>query len=99
MRESPALKLIELLEQRGANTAYFDPLVARIPMTREHAELAGRESAAWRHDLAADYDATLIVTDHDGVDYAAMLHYSPLLVDTRNACRKVGIKSDQIVLA
>lgn len=99
MRESPALKLIELLEARGAQTHYFDPFVPRIPMTREHAELAGRESVAWREDLAAEYHATLIVTDHDGVDYGALLRHAPVLVDTRNACRRADIQSDRIIHA
>lgn len=99
MRESPALKLIELLEARGAVITYFDPFVPKIPMTREHAELAGRESVTWREDLTADYDATLVVTDHDGVDYAAMVSHAPVLVDTRNACRKAGVVSDDIILA
>lgn len=99
MRESPALKLIELLEARGSKIEYFDPYVPKIPMTREHAELAGRESVIWREDLTAGYDATLIVTDHDGVDYAAMVAHAPLLVDTRNACRKSGVLDTSIVLA
>lgn len=99
MRESPALKLIELLEERGSKIDYFDPFVPKIPMTREHAELAGRKSVIWREDLTADYDATLIVTDHDGVDYAAMVEHAPLLVDTRNACRKSGVMDASIVLA
>jgi UDP-N-acetyl-D-glucosamine dehydrogenase len=99
MRESPALKLIELFEQRGAVTEYYDPFVPKIPMTREHAELAGRTSVAWREDLTADYHATLIVTDHDGVDYAAMAAHAPLLVDTRNACRKAGVDDPRVVLA
>jgi UDP-N-acetyl-D-glucosamine dehydrogenase len=99
MRESPALKLIELLEERGSKIDYFDPFVPKIPMTREHAELAGRKSVIWREDLTADYDATLIVTDHDGVDYAAMVAHAPLLVDTRNACRKSGVLDASIVLA
>lgn len=99
MRESPALKLIELLEERGSKIDYFDPFVPKIPMTREYAELAGRKSVIWREDLTADYDATLIVTDHDGVDYAAMVEHAPLLVDTRNACRKSGVLDASIVLA
>jgi UDP-N-acetyl-D-glucosamine dehydrogenase len=99
MRESPALKIIELLEKRGAQTSYFDPNVPKIPMTREHANLSGRRSVEWKEDLTADYDATLIVTDHDGVDYAAMLHHASVLVDTRNALRKAGVESSRIILA
>lgn len=99
MRESPALKLIELLEERGAKIDYFDPFVPKIPMTREHAALANRESVTWHDTLTADYNATLIVTDHDGVDYAAMVAHAPLVVDTRNACRKAGVVDASIVYA
>ncbi|WP_425046031.1 nucleotide sugar dehydrogenase [Primorskyibacter sp. S87] len=99
MRESPALKIIEILEARGAEVAFFDPHVPLIPATREHQALAGRESLHWRKDLAADFDATLIVTDHDEVDYAGLLEHAPLVVDTRNACRKHGAGGDNLVLA
>lgn len=99
MRESPALKLIELLEARGAVTSYYDPFVPCIPMTREHAEIAGRESVVWHEALTADYDATLIITDHDGVDYASMVEHAPLIVDTRNACRKAGVTDPSVVMA
>ena len=99
MRESPALKIIELLEERHANVVYYDPLVPCIPVTREHAGLAGRRSVEWRAELAADYDATLIVTDHDDVDYAAIVAHAPLVVDTRNACRKAGLADPSIILA
>ena len=44
MRESPSLVLTELLEAEGAEVAYHDPFVPIIPRTREHDELAGRES-------------------------------------------------------
>ena len=50
IRESPALRLIELLEARSACVDYHDPHVAVIPMTREHADLAGRESIVWNVD-------------------------------------------------
>ena len=47
-RESPAMRLIELIEARGAAADFFDPLVGMIPMTRNHKELAGRRSIEWR---------------------------------------------------
>jgi UDP-N-acetyl-D-glucosamine dehydrogenase len=96
MRESPALKIIELLERRGARVAYFDPFVPVIPQTREHAALAGWKSVAWRADVAVDYDAVLIVTDHDTVDYAALAAHAPFVVDTRNACRKAGVTAGRV---
>jgi len=99
MRESPALKLIELLEARGAKTEYYDPYVPLVPNTREHPALAGRRSVAWAESLSLVYDATLIVTDHDNVDYRAILEHAPLVVDTRNACRRAGVNSPKLVLA
>ena len=86
-RESPALRIIELLEARGARTAYHDPFVPVIPPTREHARLAGRRSISLEPPALAEFDAGLIVTDHDGVDYAALVHALPLMVDTRNVTR------------
>lgn len=99
MRESPALKLIELLEERGATVEFYDPFVPLIPSTREHALLSGRKSVAWSTGMAASYDAALIVTDHDGVDYHAILDHAPLVIDTRNACRRAGAEGSNLVMA
>lgn len=98
MRESPALEIIELLERRGSCVAYFDPLVPAIPRTREHPQLEGRKSLAWADDIATDFDAVLIVTDHDGIDYASLVRSAPLVVDSRNACRAAKVWSHNIVL-
>ena len=99
MRESPALRLIELLEARGARTEYYDPFVPMIPKTRKHPTLTGRQSLPWREDLAAGFDVVLIVTDHTGVDYARLVEHAPLVIDTRNAVRRAGLDSDKVVLA
>lgn len=99
MRESPALRLIEMLVARGVETDFYDPMVNTIPMTREHPTLAGRRSVEWSDELTAHYDAALIVTDHDNVDYHAVLRHAPLVVDTRNACRKAGAEGENLVLA
>jgi len=98
-RESPALSIIELLEERGATVDYYDPYVAEIPVTREHAPLAGRRSVTWDPETLGSYDATLICTDHDAVDYATLVAYSRLIVDTRNATRKVTAQRGKIVKA
>jgi UDP-N-acetyl-D-glucosamine dehydrogenase len=99
MRESPALKIIEILERRGAEVAFYDPFVPTIPTTRDHASFAGRESEAWHLELGGKHDAVLIVTDHDRVDYAALVEYAALVVDTRNACRRAGVFSNKVILA
>lgn len=84
IRESPALRIIGLLEERGATVDYHDPYVPVIPNTREHPELAGRASVPLE-GLDA-YDGVLICTDHSNVDYRAVLDHAPIVVDTRNAC-------------
>jgi UDP-N-acetyl-D-glucosamine dehydrogenase len=99
MRESPSLKLIELIEARGAHVEYFDPYIPVIPMTREHAELAGRRSVALDAKALASYDAVLIATDHDNVDYKLVVDNAKVVVDTRNACAKAGIPEGRVVKA
>lgn len=98
VRESPAFKLIELLESHGATVDFHDPFVPVIPPTREHAALAGRESVALDDDMLGSYDAGLICTDHSSVDYAAIVKAMDLVVDTRNATKSVGDRSN-VVLA
>jgi UDP-N-acetyl-D-glucosamine dehydrogenase len=99
IRESPALKLTSLLEARGAKVSFHDPYIEVIQTGREHAELSGRRSVAWEDVLAGGHDVALIVTDHDAIDYAALVAASPLVIDTRNATRSVGEHRERIVLA
>ena len=99
MRESPSLKLIEKLEAMGASVDFHDPYFPTIPMSREHAELAGRTSVAWDLDAISAYDAVLIATDHDGVDYKGLAASARLVIDTRNACARSGADMSSVVLA
>jgi UDP-N-acetyl-D-glucosamine dehydrogenase len=100
LRESPALVIMQDLETRGASVEYFDPWIPEIPVTRAHAGLAGRGSIEWDPQrFAATFDAALIVTDHDAIDYAGLVKSVDLVVDTRNATRNVREGRDRIVLA
>ena len=99
LRESPTLKIMELLEARGASIAYHDPFVPEIPRSREHAEFAGRRSVALGPETARGVDAALICTDHDGIDYRGLVEHCPLVVDTRNACARAGIRAGNVVKA
>ena len=47
----------------------------------------------------ASYDAVLIATDHDGIDYAAIIDHAQIVIDTRNACARAGLASPKIVKA
>jgi UDP-N-acetyl-D-glucosamine dehydrogenase len=98
MRESPALAIMDLLMARGVEVAYHDPCCPVIPATREHKSLAGQRSVPLDPSTLAGFDAALIVTDHDGVDYAALVDGVPLVVDTRNATRHVDAGRERIVM-
>jgi UDP-N-acetyl-D-glucosamine dehydrogenase len=98
-RESPALRLIELIEKRGAITDYHDPYVAEIPSTRQHAHLVGRKSVAINPELISRYDAVVIATDHDAIDWVEIAKYGRLVIDTRNACARNGFTTSNIVKA
>ena len=98
-RESPSLRLMELIEARGAACDFHDPHVPAIPPTREHAALAGRPSRPLDPAAVASYDAVLIATDHDGIDYPALARAARLVIDTRNALARAGVVADHIVKA
>jgi UDP-N-acetyl-D-glucosamine dehydrogenase len=99
VRESPTLKLMQMLEAQGASCVYHDPFVPEIPRSREHPEFAGRRSVDLTAAEAQRCGAALICTDHDGVDYRLLVAHCPLVVDTRNACANAGIASDRVVRA
>ncbi|MBX2854745.1 MAG: nucleotide sugar dehydrogenase [Rhodobacteraceae bacterium] len=99
MRESPSLRLIEKLEGRGAAVAYYDPFIPVVPPTRDHPDLTGRQSIEWDLDQIAGYDAVLIATDHDGVDYVGLAGRARLVVDTRYACMRAGAPLEKVVRA
>jgi UDP-N-acetyl-D-glucosamine dehydrogenase len=99
MRESPALKLIELIEKRGARVEYHDPFIPVIPHTREHADLTGRTSVHFDADGLSAFDAVLIATDHDGVDYSLLASHARCVVDTRNVCVREKVSAAHIFKA
>lgn len=99
VRESPSFKLLELLEKRGAMVEYYDPFVPLIPRTREHPELSHKHAVPFDPERIASFDAALIATDHDCIDYQALVEHSKLVIDTRNACCRFGIVSDKVAKA
>jgi UDP-N-acetyl-D-glucosamine dehydrogenase len=88
MRESPALDVILLLDRRGAIVSYSDPYVPKL-------RLDGLQLDAQPESAAADADCVVIITDHTGFDYRALVERAPLIVDTRNALK--GFTSPKIV--
>ena len=87
MRESPALDVMHLLEQRGARVDYTDPYVPEVH-AREWTGKRDIKGVGLTRGTLKDYDCVVIVTDHKTFDYDLMLAEADLIVDTRNAIKK-----------
>lgn len=95
VRESPALKIMELLRKNGANISYHDPYIPEIePHGGSTVQL---ESMPLTDDALAQADCVLILTDHSTVDYDRVVTYAQTVVDTRNATKDVAENREKIV--
>jgi len=83
IRESPALKVAQLLLQRKSRLSYHDPYVSQV-------ELEGQmySSKALTSKLLQESDLVLITTDHSKINYRMIVKYAPLIYDTRNALKR-----------
>jgi UDP-N-acetyl-D-glucosamine dehydrogenase len=97
-RESPSIRVLKLLEARGFQISYFDPHVSAY-VSHRYGSLPGVELPELSDDALLNADATLILTDHDAVDYDRVVRLSAAVIDTRNATRKVKANRDRIILA
>lgn len=97
MRESPSLKLIELLREHGSEVDYNDPYVPKLPKTRKYNY--DMNSVEITKENLAGYDLILLSTDHTNYDYKLIAEHSKLILDTRNAFKKAGIKSNKVFKA
>lgn len=95
-RESPSYLLMELLKQRGAEPAYYDPHVPIIRPSREHGHWAGLKSVAWNRETIAAFDLVLIATAHLAVNYEELADWANCIVDTRNALADVKVKAGTV---
>ena len=97
VRESPAFKIMELLQKRGVRLSFHDPYVAELPTMRHYDVRA--DSVDLTAEALAECDFVVVVTDHDGVDWDFIVRHAPLVVDTRNATRDVTVGREKIVKA
>ncbi len=95
-RESPSYVLMDLLKDRGASVAYYDPYVPVIRPTREHFHWAGTPSVAWNRETVQGFDAVLLATNHQSVNYQELADWAPCIVDTRNAMAAFKTKAGQV---
>jgi len=79
VRESPALDVIKLLEERGGHVEFHDPFVSEF---REEGRM--RKSVELSDEMLRWADAVVVITDHKQVDYQHVANVATLVVDTRN---------------
>ncbi len=96
LRESPSLKLLELLAERGAVLDYNDPYFPALHKMR-HYDFSHKRSVELTPASLGSYDCVLIATDHSSYDYEAIVRDAKLVVDSRNATRRVKLGRDKIV--
>ena len=96
-RESPALKIIDLLTKKGAEVAYHDPYVPVLRPSR-HYDFNLHSVPLTREELQKA-DAVIVATDHTAFDYEMVIAASRLVVDTRNATRSVRAGREKIIRA
>jgi UDP-N-acetyl-D-glucosamine dehydrogenase len=95
-RESPSYVLMNLLSERGAEAAYYDPYVPVIKPTREHSHWAGKKSVEWDRATIESFDLVLIATNHSCVNYQELADWAHGVVDTRNAMAGVSVTQGKV---
>jgi UDP-N-acetyl-D-glucosamine dehydrogenase len=97
LRESPTLKLMEIITDKGGQVDYHDPYIPRLGPTRHYS--FDKHSVDLTEQNLQNYDAVLISTDHSAFDMAFIVKNANLIVDTRNATSDFETFSDKIVRA
>jgi UDP-N-acetyl-D-glucosamine dehydrogenase len=99
MRESPSMRLMQLLEEAGSQVEFLDPHVPEIPPMREYGQFLSRRALSADKIVDQEFDAVLISTDHDKIDYGALLQLGCPVVDTRNAIANRNLPLDRVTKA
>ncbi len=100
LRESPSLKVIEILESRGAEVSYNDPYVPSLRARKlRHYETFALDSVELEERAVAEAGCVLIATDHSAYDYDWIVRHARRVVDTRNATKNVRQGREKIVKA
>ncbi len=97
IRESPAMAIMKLLQDKGANIAYNDPHVPKLhPMRKYDFTMSSKPLTA---ALLRKADLVMIITDHSQYDYQWIVNNASLIVDTRNATKGIRSSREKIIKA
>ena len=96
LRESPSLKIMQLLRERGAQLDYNDPYFAKLHRMR-HYDYSDMRSVELTPASLAGYDAVVIATDHTAYNWHEIVDAAQLVVDTRNATKSITRNHSKVV--
>ena len=98
VRESPALEIMSLLQEKGANLFYHDSFVRRLHKMRNY-DFSALSSKKLSEEFLREQDAVVIATDHTDIDYQWIVDHASLVIDTRNATKDIEEGREKIVRA
>ena len=96
-RESPGYAIMKMLLEKGAVVHYNDPWIPKLHTTRKYN--FQMDSTPITPELLTQMDAVIIITDHSDYDWAEIVEHANLIIDTRNATKKVKGAGEKIVMA
>jgi len=96
IRESPALKIMQLLIEQGATVCYSDPHVPQLPRTRRY-DFSHLHSTQLNPATLKQCDCAVLVTDHSAFDIASIVEWSQLVIDTRNATKGIASTRGKVI--
>ncbi|MTI83703.1 MAG: nucleotide sugar dehydrogenase [Firmicutes bacterium] len=95
-RESPAIKIIKQLQDKGAHVVFFDPYVESID--DHYGPILSIKRVELTDDALFQSDCVLIITDHSDIDYNEVIEKADIVIDTRNATKDVVANREKIIL-
>jgi UDP-N-acetyl-D-glucosamine dehydrogenase len=95
-RQSPSYRIMQLLRQSGAVVSYYDPHVPMIPQTRDYPHFAGTKSVLWNSETIAGFDAVVIATAHNAINFQELANWAQCIVDTRNVMSTITISQGRV---
>jgi len=96
LRESPSIRLIELFREKGATVSYHDPYCPKMKEMRHQPKYMLEMESVELQKGVDEADVVVIATDHDSIDYQKLVRDAKLVIDTRNATKKVTFGRDKI---
>ena len=97
LRESPSLKLMDILGEKGASVDYNDPYIPELWETRKYR--FNNKSVELTPENISSYDAVIVSTDHALYDWESIVEHAKIIVDTRNATKYLKNHREKIYKA